>query len=182
MQVSAFVAVSLDGFFARDDGNDWLHPTAGADYGFARFLESVDAIVVGRRTYERLLGYRHWPYADRPTMVLSSRPVDVPVDLVRHVESTRLGPAQLVSRLAMDGRHNVFVDGGVAIQSFLTANRLSDLTITRLPWILGEGLPLFAPGVGDHALEHVASTAFSDGLVQSRYRLPGAHLNLAPHA
>ncbi len=182
MQVSAFVAVSLDGYFAPGDGNDWLHPSAGADYGFSRFLETVDAIVVGRRTYERLRGYRHWPYSDRPTMVLSSRPVNVPVDLVRHVESTRLSPDQLLARLWLDGRRHVFVDGGRAIQSFLTSNRLSHLTITRLPWILGQGLPLFAPGVGEHALEHVSSTAFSDGLVQSRYRLPGADMSAAPNA
>ena len=180
MQVSAFVAVSLDGYFARDGSKDWLHPTAGADYGFSRFLDRVDAVVVGRRTFERLRGYRHWPYGGRPTMVMSSRFVDVPLDLVRQVEATRLSPDQVLARLVAEGRKSVFIDGGVVIQSFLAANRLSDITITRLPLILGHGLPLFASGVGEHALEHVTSTAFSDGLVQSRYRLLDANMTFRP--
>lgn len=176
MRVSAFVAVSLDGYFCRGSAHDdWLQANgARTDYGFGRFLDGVDAILVGRRTFERLAGYRHWPYGRRRMFVMSSRYVDVPIDLVRFVEPTRLAPQAVLDRLLEEGHRHVFVDGGMAIQSVLKLGRLNDITVTRVPLILGEGLPLFAPGIGEHVLEHLASTAFSDGMVQSRYRIPSA--------
>ncbi|MEZ5740515.1 MAG: dihydrofolate reductase family protein [Burkholderiaceae bacterium] len=176
MKVSAFVAISLDGYLARPNGDtDWMHAGAsGTDYGYTAFYESVDTLVMGSHAFVRALSQRHWPYGSKRVFVLSSQYVDIPLDLVRHVEISRLEPAALVPQLQAEGLQHVSVDGGATIQRFILAGLLSEITITRLPILLGDGLPLFAPGIGEHALDHQESKAWPDGLVQSRYRILSA--------
>lgn len=174
--LSVFIATSLDGFIARRNGDiDWL--TAGepaqGDFGYQAFFDTVDTLVMGRGTYEKVLTFGQWPYDDRRLIVLSTRGTAVPPELAARVEVSALPPAQLVRQLEQDGARHVYVDGGRTIQSFLRAGLLDELTITVIPILLGDGLPLFGPLEGDVRLVHMSTHAFENGFVQSRYRLPG---------
>lgn len=169
---SVFIATSLDGFIARRDGSlDWLTPfqTPGEDYGYARFAESVDTLVIGRKTYDVVLGFGDtaWPYTGKRVVVLTHRAVEG-----SHGEETHAGDvAELVERLARDGAKRIYVDGGAVVQQFLTAGLVDDLTVSIIPLLLGEGVPLFGKTEHDIGLRLVDSRSYSTGLVQLEYRL-----------
>lgn len=172
-RVSAFLAISLDGFIARPDGGlDWLDippPTPDEDYGYAAFFESVDGLVMGRHSFETVRGFDAWPYGDTPVEVLTHRPLDVPPALAGKVHVSADTPAELVARLGAAGRQHLYVDGGRTVQGFLAAGLLDALTLTRIPVILGAGIPLFGPLAASIPLHHDATRVFANGLVQSRY-------------
>lgn len=171
-RVSVFIAASLDGYIARADGGlDWLPAGAGGeDYGYRQFMETVDVLVMGRRTFEKVLTFGSWPY-DRPVVVLSRRGVDVPADLAEAVEVWALPPGEVVRRLAGRGVRHVYLDGGQTIQRFLRAGLVDQIILTRIPVLLGDGVPLFGALHRDVHLQHVDTRVFKDGLVQSRYRV-----------
>ena len=168
-QCSVFIATSLDGFIARRDGAlDWLakFQTPGEDYGYARFAESIDTLVIGRKTYDVVLGFGAWPYEGKRVVVLTSRPL-VPL----HGETVHSGDiASLLDALARDGAKHVYVDGGAVVQQFLSAGAVDDLTVSIIPVLLGEGVPLFGKIERDVGLELVASRSYPSGLVQLEYR------------
>jgi dihydrofolate reductase len=170
-----FIATSIDGFIARQDGNiAWLEnaPTAGENHGFENFMDSVDGLVMGRHTYEQVLAFDQWPYR-KPVVVLSrSLSQDrVPTIISGKVHVSADTPEALMESLSRRGWKRVYVDGGQVIQSFLTAGLIEDLIITRIPVLLGSGRPLFRPLPNDIWLDHVETTAFPSGLVQSKYRV-----------
>lgn len=169
---SVYIATSLDGYIARPDGGiDWLSAVErpGEDYGFAAFYASVDALVMGRKTWETALGFPEWPYAGRRVAVMSSRP-----RTPRHGETFHAGaPAGLLAALAADGVRHVYVDGGATIRSFLAAGLVDELTVSIVPVLLGAGIPLFGDGVPEKTLSLQSSRAFGSGLVQLRYALTG---------
>lgn len=173
-RVSAFMAISLDGFIARSDGGlDWLDippPTPDEDYGFAAFFASVDGLAMGRHSFETVLGFDAWPYGDTPVEVLTHRPLAIPGQLAATVSTSADTPAELVARLGVAGRRHLYVDGGRTVQGFLAAGLLDELTLTRIPVILGAGIPLFGPLPASIVLHHDATRVFANGLVQSRYR------------
>ena len=174
MSASVFIATSLDGFIAREDGAlDWLpvpdSAPDGEDYGYREFIAGVDAIVMGRSTFDVVLGFGgEWPYP-KPVVVLTSRPLDLPEALAGRVETMGGEPAEIVARLAERGWEHLYVDGGVTIQRFLAAGLIERMIITRVPVLIGQGIPLFGPLERDIALRHVATRAFPDGLVSSEY-------------
>jgi dihydrofolate reductase len=171
VKASVFVGTSLDGFIARANGEfDFLPPGGGEPHGYEEFMASVDALVIGRKTFETALGYDTWPYGDKPVFVLSTRPLaEVPVGAV--VERRSGTPAEVVSILEARGIRHIYVDGGMTIQQFLRAGLIDRLVITRVPVLIGVGIPLFGPLERDIALEHVATRAYASGLVQSEYRV-----------
>ena len=176
IKVSVFIATSLDGFIARADGGlDWLTGTQSAsteqDYGYREFMDAVDTIVVGRNTFELVLTFDTWPYSGKKVVVLSSKPSGVPSHLVDDVEWLSLPPQRLVGRLAAQGTTHLYVDGGKTIQGFLNAGLLDELTITRVPILIGTGVPLFGPLNHDVRLTHIATRQFENGFVQSKYRV-----------
>jgi len=168
MQCSVFIATSLDGYIARRDGSiDWLEivATPGEDYGFAAFYATVDVLVMGRTTYETALGFSEWPYAGKRVVVMTHRPGES-----RHGEEYVSGtPGELVRRLAAEGAKRVYVDGGTVIRQFLAEDLLDDLTISMIPIVLGDGLPLFGRGTGEHRLALAGVQHWPTGLVQLRY-------------
>ncbi len=186
VQASVFVATSLDGFIAREDGSfDWIDKAgAGApadeDFGYAAFFASVDALVMGRNTFEQVLTFDKWPYGDKPLIVLTSRPLSIPTHLAKTVTSSSEAPAELLNRLSAQGVQHVYVDGGVTIQRFLTAGLIDDLTITLIPVLLGAGKRLFGPLDHDLSLTHIEARTFDCGFVQVRYKVakgvPEGHL------
>lgn len=173
MKASVFIATSVDGFIARqDDALDWLPADGGEPHGYTEFIATVDAIVIGRRTFEKVLTFDAWPYSKKQVVVLSTRPSEViaPVDAV--CEAMAGTPGKIVTRLAERGMKHLYIDGGVTIQRFLEAGLIQRVIITRIPVLLGSGIPLFGPLSRDIRLVHVATRSYSSGLVQSEYMIP----------
>ncbi|AQZ62805.1 deaminase [[Actinomadura] parvosata subsp. kistnae] len=166
---SVFIGVSLDGFIARRDGDlHWLTSrgeAAGSDLGYEEFIAGIDAVVMGRGTYEPGRSYDPWPHEGRHCAVLSSTlPPDADPRVTVHRD---LGT--LLRELEERGTKSVYVDGGQVIRTFLREGLIDELTITTVPVLIGTGLPLFGPTGGDMPLVHLATRVFGAGVVQSSY-------------
>jgi dihydrofolate reductase len=171
MTVSVFVGTSVDGFLARPNGDlDFLPPGGGEPHGYNEFIATVDAIVIGRKTFETVLAMESWPYGAKRVVVLSSRPVDMS-RAGGAVEQMTGPPAEIVSQLAASGAHHLYIDGGVTIQGFLRAGLIQRLVITHVPVLIGNGIPLFGALPRDVRLRHVATRHYPSGLVQSEYQV-----------
>jgi dihydrofolate reductase len=170
MTVSVFVGTSVDGFMARPNGDlDFLPPGGGEPHGYDEFMASVDALVIGRKTFETVLAFPEWPYGNKRVVVLSSRLVDLSSARGGRVEQMAGAPAEIVSKLAASGAHHLYVDGGITIQGFLRAGVVQRLTITRVPVLIGDGIPLFGTLPRDIRLRHVATQHYPSGLVKTEY-------------
>lgn len=172
-----FIATSLDGYIARlDDGLDWLPvggDEAGNDFGYAALMATIDTIVLGRRTFEKVLTFGGWPYDAKRVIVVSSGTPEMPDEIRDRVEVISSPPADLLAHLGATGSRRIYVDGGVTIQRFLAAGLIGEMTITRVPVLIGSGIPLFGALPGDVVVTHETTTAYSNGMVQSRYRIAG---------
>ena len=172
MTISVFVGTSVDGFIARRNGEfDFLPADGGEPHGYDEFMATVDALVIGRNTFETVLKFAAWPYGDKRVVVLSSRPVESPTPNGGVVEHMSGDPAEIVARLASTGAHHLYVDGGITIQQFLRAGLVHRLIVTRVPVLIGDGIPLFGSVPHDVRLEHVMTRSYPSGLVQSEYRV-----------
>jgi dihydrofolate reductase len=172
MTVSVFIGTSLDGFIARPNGDFDFLPTAGGEpHGYNEFIASVDAIVLGRNTFEKVLTLGPWPYGDKRVVVLSSHPVDLSAVTGGMVEQMAGTPSEIVSRLAASGARHLYIDGGVTIQGFLRVGLIQRLIITRVPVLIGDGIPLFGTLPRDIRLRHVGTRQYPSGLVSSEYTI-----------
>ena len=170
MTVSVFIGTSVDGFIARPDGAlDFLPAGGGEPHGYDEFIASVDALVIGRKTFETVLAFPTWPYGQKRVVVLSSRPIDLSRVRGGIVEQMGGAPAEIVSKLSAGGAQHLYVDGGITIQRFLRAGLVQRLTITRVPVLIGQGIPLFSTLPHDIRLRHVATQHYSSGLVKTEY-------------
>jgi len=172
MRMSIYIATSLDGFIAAKDGSlEWLtklENPEGSDFGFKDFLRRIDAIVMGRNTYEFIKDYRPWPY-DKPLFVLSSS-LKVKSSLpLPEVESVHLNARELLSFLEKRGFQNIYIDGGKTINSFLREDLVDEMIISRVPVILGDGIPLFGKFSEIKYFKHIKTEVFSNGLTKSHY-------------
>jgi dihydrofolate reductase len=172
MRISVFVGISLDGFLARLDGSfDFLSPEGDIPHGYEEFFASIDALVIGRKTFEVIAAFPDWPYGDKRVVVLSSKPLDLTKLRNTKIEQMSGTPNEIVARLSAQNAQHIYLDGGITIQRFLNAGLIDSLTITRVPVLIGEGIPLFGPIQRDTRLHHVATRTYSTGLVQSEYTL-----------
>jgi dihydrofolate reductase len=172
MMTSVFVGTSLDGFIARLNGDfDFLPPGGGEPHGYDEFIASVDAIVMGRKTFETVLKLGPWPYHQKRVVVLSSHPLDLSLAGGGAVEQMAGPPADVVAKLAATGASHVYVDGGITIQRFLRAGLIQRIIITRVPVLIGTGIPLFGPVPRDILLRHVNTRQYPSGLVTSEYQV-----------
>lgn len=176
---SVFIATSLDGFIARKDGNlDWLPGSDGVsdgeDYGYKSFFESIDTLIFGRKTYELASSFPEWPYTGKEVVVLSSRYPKTLQPISSNVVGTSLPPPELLSVMERKGARHIYVDGGSTIQSFLRNSLINEITITRVPVLLGEGISLFGPTGRDIKLHHISTKGFPSGFVQSKYGVDNA--------
>ncbi|MGC2638178.1 MAG: dihydrofolate reductase family protein [Acidobacteriaceae bacterium] len=176
MPCSVFVGISVDGFLARPDGTvDFLDAGGNTPHGFEEFYASVDAIVIGRKTFEWVLSYcrshEGWPYGKKRVVALSTSPLDFSSLAKASIEQMSGEPADIVARLEASGAQHLYIDGGLTIQRFLRAGQIDRLIITRVPILIGQGIPLFGALPHDVALEHVATRSYAGGLVQTEYRL-----------
>jgi dihydrofolate reductase len=172
MTASVFIGTSVDGFIARlNDDLDFLPEGGGEPHGYNEFIASMDAIVIGRKTFEKVLSMETWPYGDKRVVILSSRPLDLSAAVGGVVEQMAGPPAEIISQLAARGVHHLYIDGGITIQRFLRAGQIQRLIITRVPVLIGEGVPLFGTLPHDIRLRHVATRHYPSGLVQSEYEV-----------
>jgi dihydrofolate reductase len=172
MTASVFIGTSVDGFIARpNDDLDFLPEGGGEPHGYNEFIASVDAIVIGRKTFEKVLSFEAWPYGNKRVVILSSRPLDLSAAAGGVVEQMAGPPAEIVSQLAARGINRLYIDGGITIQRFLRAGQIQRLIITRVPVLIGEGIPLFGALPRDIRLRHVATRHYPSGLVQSEYEI-----------
>jgi dihydrofolate reductase len=172
MMVSVFIGTSLDGYIARPNGEfDFLPAGGGEPHGYDEFIASVDTLVIGRKTFETVLAFPDWPYGSKRVVILSSRPLDLSAVRNGVVEQMAGPPAEIVAKLAASGAHHLYVDGGITIQEFLRAGLVQRLIITRVPVLIGEGIPLFGALPRDVQLQHVATQQYPSGLVKSEYRI-----------
>ena len=172
MKASVFIGTSLDGFIARRNGEfDFLPADGGEPHGYTEFIASVDTIVIGRNTFETVLAMTPWPYGKKRVVVLSSRTLDLTAVVGGVVEQMSGDPAHIVAQLADRGAQQLYVDGGITIQRFLRAGLIQRLIITRVPVLIGEGIPLFGSLEKDIHLRHVATKQYPSGLVQSEYQI-----------
>lgn len=167
VRFAVFIATSLDGFIARADGGiNWLEPYHGEDHGYGTFFAGVDALVIGRGTYDTVLGFPEWPYGGKRVIVCTAHPASP-----SHGEELWSGPpGALAERLDREGVRRVYLDGGALIRSFLREGLVDELTIDVIPLILGSGRPLFASGLPEVPLRFVESKSYPSGLVQIRYQ------------
>jgi len=173
MKASVFIGTSVDGFIARPNGElDFLPPGGGEPHGYEEFIHSVDALVIGRKTFETVLSFDTWPYGEKPVFVLSTRLL-APVPAGAIVEHLSGDPVEIVSQLEARGIGHVYVDGGLTIQRFLRAGLIQRLIITRVPVLIGDGIPLFGSLPHDVRLHHIATRYYASGLVQSEYEVSG---------
>jgi dihydrofolate reductase len=182
-----FIATSLDGFIARPDGDvAWLHevepiadgddvePIAGGDDGgYGEFFGSIDVLVMGRGTFEKVLEFDlpEWPYGTKPVIVLSRSLTDVPEELRGRVRIDDSEPQELVEKLSREGYKRMYLDGGKIIQSFLREGLVDDMTLTTIPVLIGEGLPLFGDIEKDIKLRLLETRSWHNGFVQSKYQV-----------
>lgn len=171
MKASVFVGTSLDGFIARPNGAlDFLDAGGNEPHGYDEFMASVDALVIGRHTFDTVLGFGGWAYGKKPVFVLSNRPLP-PVPPGAVVERLAGEPAAIVAQLEARGVRHAYVDGGITIQRFLRAGLIQRLIVSRVPVLIGTGIPLFGHLPHDIPLRHIATRHYRSGLVQSEYEV-----------
>ena len=175
IETCVFVATSLDGLIARnDDSLDWLDTASkkvpkGEDCGFKEFLDSIDCLVMGRVTFEKVLSFGKWPYGGKKVIVLSSNKIKIPNKLKKTVSILSLSPVELVKKLSKKGINRIYLDGGKTIQNFLSDNLVDEITIIIVPVLLGSGKLLFE-GIGrEIKLDLIESKSFNFGFVQIKY-------------
>ena len=147
----------------------YLPEKRGEPHGYVEFMASVDAMVIGRKTFETVLAFPEWPAGQKRVVVLSSRPLDLSAVRGGFVEHMNGEPSQVVEKLAASGAHQLYIDGGITIQRFLRAGLVQRLIITRVPVLIGQGIPLFGALPQDLKLRHIATGHYPSGLVQSEY-------------
>ena len=171
MKTSVYIGTSLDGFIARMDANiDWLTQYANDDaiHAYEEFMNRIDAIVIGKGTFEKILTFPSWPY-EKKAFVLSTSLKQLPDTLKNKATLLSMKPKELLSYLAGMDFSSIYVDGGKVIQGFLKEDVIDDLIISRVPVLIGNGIPLFGFLSTDLKFEHIRTEIQSNGLVRSHY-------------
>jgi dihydrofolate reductase len=171
MTTKVYVGTSLDGFIARKDGDfGWLSGFAcdEAIKAYEAFIETVDAIVIGKGTFEKVLGFSSWPYTKK-VFVLSKSMKEVPDTVKGKVMILSMRPKDLLMHLANLGFLNLYIDGGTVIQDFLKEDLIDELTIAKAPILIGSGIPLFDYLESDLPFRHISTQVQTNGLVRTSY-------------
>ena len=172
--IIVYIATSIDGYIADKNGQlDWLtsieNPTE-SDFGFFEFIAGIDAIVMGRVTFETVLSFGiDWPY-EKPVYVLSNSLVTLPDNLPANVKLLAGSAQEIIHQLEVDGYHNIYLDGGSTVQEFFAQDLVDELIITRAPIILGEGKSLFKTLPQSTSFKHIKTQVYLDALVKTHYR------------
>jgi len=171
MKIMVYIGTSLDGFIARKDGDiDWLVQFANdeAIHSYKEFLKRIDAIVIGRGSFEKVLSFPSWPY-EKEVFVLSSSIKQVPDKAKGKVTILSMKPRELLHYLSGKGFSSIYIDGGKVIQEFLQEDLVDELIISKAPVLIGSGIPLFGYLGNDLPFKHITTEVHSNGLVRSYY-------------
>jgi dihydrofolate reductase len=176
LKVSVFIATSVDGYIARPDGDvAWLHEIDpledGDDAGYGEIFNAVDALVMGRGSFEKVLEFDPWPYGEKPVIVLSKTLTELPPHLADVVRIDPASPRAFVKKILEWGYEHIYLDGGKVIQSFLREGLVDEMTITTIPVLIGEGILLFGQLEKDIKLKLLRSRSWPNGMVQSTYHV-----------
>jgi dihydrofolate reductase len=173
MTTYVYIAQSLDGYIADKDGNvDWLNEIPNpenSDFGFAEFMDKIDAVVMGRNTFEQVLTFGMWPY-NKPIFVISASLNQLPDEHDGKAYLLNLKPIDIIEKLNSEGMENLYIDGGALIQSFLADDLIDELIITSVPVLLGGGIPLFGKLGNALNFSHQNTEILNYTLVKSHYR------------
>jgi dihydrofolate reductase len=169
-----YIATSIDGYIAREDGSiDWLMELPNpdhSDYGFSVFMNRVDGIIMGRKTFGTVLGFNPWPYPhSKRVFVLSNSLSELPITLSENIEIVKGDLKKIIESLKGRGFNNLYIDGGKTIQSFLKEDLIDEMIITRIPILLGAGIPLFEKNDMELEFEHIETEVHNDMLAKSKY-------------
>jgi len=171
MKTIVYIGTSLDGFIAREDGDiDWLTQFANEEaiHSYEAFIKRIDAIIIGRGTFEKVLGFPYWPY-QKKVFLLSTTMQQVPEHVKEKVTLISMPPGELLKHLSREGFSGIYVDGGKVIQGFLKEDLIDELIISKVPVLIGNGIPLFGYLDTDLRFEHIQTESCSNGLVRSHY-------------
>lgn len=168
-----FIATSIDGFIAdKDGGIDWLNSVPNPnndDMGYVNLINRIDAIVMGRTTFEMVCSFDiDWPYT-KPVFVLSTTLQSVPDKYKEHVQIVNGTLVEILEQINAKGFLKLYIDGGRTIQSFLKEDLIDELILTKIPVMLGGGIPLFAEMPKPLSLEYIKSEVFLDAITQDTY-------------
>ena len=172
LKCSVFIASSLDGYIARVDGGiDWLAgaPEKDEDYGYQAFFNSIDSLIIGRKTYETALTFDTWPYKGKKVFVLTGDLKSVSNSLSHNVLAVSPPATEVVDKVMALGCKHAYIDGGKTIQTFLAEGCIGEMTITTIPVLIGDGIRLFGKLNGDVKLKHLETKTYANGFVQTRY-------------
>jgi dihydrofolate reductase len=172
MSNHVFIATSLDGYIATSDGGiEWLNDIPNpddSDFGYAEFMDRIDAIVMGRKTFEKVLSFGEWPY-EKPVFVLTHSLSSLPKNLPDNISIVNGDLIKLIKKRDEQGYSNLYIDGGQTIKSFLKKDLIDEIIITRIPTLLGGGIPLFGDLGKELEFKHKKTIIFNNSLVQSFY-------------
>lgn len=174
MKNYVYIAQSLDGYIAGPNGEiDWLDDIENPDqndFGFSVFMGRVDALVMGKNTFEKILTFGMWPY-EKPVFVASNSLSALPSSVEGKSFLLKGTPKEMVTTLHGKGIENLYIDGGVLIQSFLNENLIDELIVTTVPVLLGDGIPLFGSLAKRVKLKLIGSEVLLNQLVQTHYKV-----------
>jgi dihydrofolate reductase len=184
MKLSVFIATSSDGYIASENGGvKWLD-TAGnpeadmgqqSDMGFNDFMESIDCMIMGRKTMVKLssfdLSVEQWPYGNTRIIALSNRIKQAPENLHGNVEMYSGNLEELISQLEAQGHKHAYIDGGSTITAFLNLGLITDMIITRAPILLGSGIPLFGDLDAQILLNSAEVVAYPNDFISTKYKV-----------
>jgi len=170
-KVILYIAMSLDGFIAKPDSDISflsLVEQDGEDYGYSEFIETVDTVILGRKTYDKILSMGiDSPYGDRKVYVLTHNPI--PTDKITYYSGNL---SELVSSLKSQSGKNIYCDGGAeTVHLFLQEKLFDELIISIIPVLLGNGIRLFGKSFKEQSIKLVSSKSFNSGLVQLHYNV-----------
>jgi len=171
MKATVYIGTSLDGFIAREDGDiDWLvkFESEEVHHSYKELMSRIDAIVIGRGTFEKVLTFPSWPY-EKKVFVLSTTLKQVPDAIRQKVTILSMNPIQVLAYLSGEGFANLYIDGGKVIQNFLREDCIDEMIITTVPVLIGTGIPLFGYLNTDLSFKHIRTSVYSNGLVKSQY-------------
>jgi dihydrofolate reductase len=169
-----FIAASLDGYIAdKDGGVDWLHSIPNPenlDMGFVDLIDRIDALVLGRKTFEKVCSFDcDWPYS-KPVFVLSNSMKSIPEGYKGKAETVKGSLSEILESIHQKGYKHLYIDGGVTVQSFLKEDLIDEMIITVIPILLGDGIQLFGELPKPMEFEYVKTEVFLNAIVQNHYR------------
>ena len=171
MKTSIYIGTSIDGYIAREDGSiDWLENYNNNEIfkNYSEFIKKIDAVIIGKGTFEKVLTFPSWPY-DKMVFVLSSSIKKLSNNIKGKAEVISMKPKEVLNILNSRNFTTVNIDGGKVIQSFLRDDCIDEMIISKVPVLLGKGIPMFSQLDSELLFNHIGTNVYSNGLVMSRY-------------